>query len=214
MAADDFASPPAPKTANTGHISLCGHHQCPLSFEVSLASPSLAADAAFVTYLTNLINTAYRSSEAEFWQPGKFTRCSAAELSSYIQSSQIVVAWQCGSSHTDPADLVGCVRLQMLDGSTAACGMLVCDPAARGTGVGRGLVTFAEEWAKGRGAEQMQVEVIVGDGWVHELKDRLAGWYERRGYQLLRVGEVRDEVPWLADILAKRARVKVFRKVL
>ncbi|KXX82706.1 Uncharacterized protein YxbD [Madurella mycetomatis] len=213
MAADGFASS-APETANTRHISPHSFHQSPPSFEVSFAPPTLAADAPFVTYLANLVKAVYASSEAEFWQPGKFTRCSAAELSSYIQSSQIALAWRPGSSRSDPANLMGCVRLHMLDGSTAACGMLVCDPAVRSSGVGRGLIEFAEEWARCQGAEQVQVEVIIGDGWVHAFKERLAEWYERRGYRLLRVGSVREEVPDLANILARRARVKVLRKVL
>lgn len=213
MAVDGSAIP-VRETANAKHISPHSLHQSPPSFEVSFAPPTLAADAPFVSYLTNLVNAAYASSEVEFWQPGKFTRCSAAELSSYIQSSQIALAWQRDSSRADLTNLVGCVRLHMLDGSTAACGMLVCDPAVRSSGVGRGLIEFAEEWARCQGAEQMQVEVIVGDGWVHAFKERLAEWYERRGYRLLRVGSVREEVPCLADILARRARVKVLRKVL
>lgn len=183
-------------------------------FEIAVAPPALAANAAFVTYLTNLINTAYLASEAEFWEPGKFTRCSAADVGRYIQSSEMALAWRAGSSHSDPADLVGCVRVQMLDGVTAGCGMLVCDPAFHGTGVGRALIEFAEEWARRRGAEQMQVEVIVGEGWVHALKERLARWYERRGYRLVRAGEVREELPWLADILARKAKIRVFRKAL
>ncbi|KAK4108817.1 hypothetical protein N656DRAFT_685931, partial [Canariomyces notabilis] len=177
-----------------------------------------ADDAVFVTYLTNLINAVYTRFEADFWQPGKFTRCSAAELRHYIQSSEIAVAWRRGSSHADPADVMGCVRLHMQvdddGGSIGACGMLVCDPSFQGTGVGRALVEFVEERARAQGAKQMQVEVIVGDGWVHEFKERLAAWYERRGYRLLRTAEVRDDLPWLADILAKKAKVRVFRKRL
>ena len=47
--------------------------------------------------------------------------------------------------------IVGAVRVQRLDTGEGELGMLVADPAHRGTGVGRELIRFAERWSRERG---------------------------------------------------------------
>jgi GNAT superfamily N-acetyltransferase len=182
--------------------------------DIAVAPPSLAENTAVLTYLTNLINTVYAKDEGEFWKEGLFSRCRPDDVHDFVLAGQLAIAWRQGSSQTDTADLMGCVRVQMLDHRTGEFGVLVCDPIFRGAGVGRDLLGFAEGWAKSQGAEVMQLEVLSPDGWEHASKARLMGWYERVGYVLVRVGEVAHEPPWLTSILVQPAKVRVYEKPL
>ncbi|KAK3381150.1 hypothetical protein B0H63DRAFT_523884 [Podospora didyma] len=186
--------------------------------DIAIAPLSLAENTTVLAYLTNLINTVYTKEEGEFWKEGLFSRCGPEDVRAYILAGQLAIAWRQGSTASqspDTADLMGCVRVQMMDQRRGEFGVLVCDPTFRGAGVGRDLLAFAEDWARSQGAEVMELEVLCPDGgWEHDGKARLVAWYERVGYVLVRVSEVKDEFPWLADILARPAKVRVYQKPL
>ena len=80
--------------------------------------------------------------------------------------------------------------------------------------MGRDLLKFAESWAKEKGAKKMQVELVVGDGWEHEEKVKLAGWYERAGYRNVKEVDLEEGIPELGPLLAKKAKYRVYHKEL
>lgn len=193
---------------------------------IACAPASLADDEAIVTRVTELINTVYAAEEAEFWKDG-FIRTSTDEIRQCIRAGELALAYRPGvgaeaaaacsspdSPVADPADIMGCVRFQLLDARTGEFGMLVCDAAARGSGIGRDLLQFAEKSVKERGAEIMRLELLVGDGWLHPLKERLGQWYERAGYKLVTTGSIRDSFPRLAPMIAEPSLFRVYEKVL
>jgi GNAT superfamily N-acetyltransferase len=197
-----------------------GSAQAPQQKSVNIAFPpqEAAQDDTLVTHITEFVNRIYYDSEASFWNPDS-ARTNTAEIRDYLRSGALALAWRpdCSyESHSDvAAELWGCIYIKLLPAEqTGEFGMLACEPKARGRGVGRDLLRFAEEDLKRRGAEQMRLELLQGDGWRHDFKDRLEAWYERAGYQLVAVEEVRKRWAALVPMLAKPAVMKVFHKKL
>lgn len=182
---------------------------------IAYAPAATAESETIVAHVTSLINTIYATDEAGFWNDG-FVRTSTGEIRECIRAGELALAWRPGSGgpHSDPADIMGCVRSRLLDARTGEFGLLVCDPAFRGSGVGRDLLRFAEESVKERGGSVMQLELLVGDGWTHPLKERLGQWYGRAGYKLVRTGSVEESFPRLAPLIAGPALFRVYEKVL
>ena len=80
--------------------------------------------------------------------------------------------------------IVGAVRVQRLDTGEGELGMLVADPAHRGTGVGRELIRFAERWSRERG-------LITSDSDAGPAA--LAAWV--RGHW-----EIENKLHWVRDV--------------
>ncbi|OIW25355.1 hypothetical protein CONLIGDRAFT_636408 [Coniochaeta ligniaria NRRL 30616] len=177
-----------------------------------------AQDDKLVKYITEVINRSYLETEADFWIPG-FERTNEDEIRDYLRSGALALAWRGDSSfeqHGDLSkDLLGCVKITMFpDEETGEFGMLACSAASRGIGVGRELLRFAEDEARRRGAKHMRLELLQGNGWRHDFKDRLEAWYGRSGYQLVRVEDVQKNWAFLKPLLAKPTVMKVFIKQL
>jgi GNAT superfamily N-acetyltransferase len=177
-----------------------------------------AQDDKLVKYITELVNRIYFETEASFWTP-EFERTNANEIRDYLRNRALALAWRGDSSfeqHGDlRKDLLGCVNVKMFpDEETGEFGMLACNSEARGIGVGRELLRFAEDEARRRGAKHMRLELLQGDGWKHDFKERIEGWYGRKGYQLVRVDDVEKNWASLVPLLAKPMVMKVFAKEL
>jgi GNAT superfamily N-acetyltransferase len=117
-----------------------------------------------------LVNAAYAAGEAALWQPGA-QRISADELRELIARGELAVARRDGA-------VVGCVRT-----TPGKLGLLAAAPSELGTGVGRALVAFAEDFSRARGAHAMQLELLVPRAGSHPFKERLHAWYDRLGYR-------------------------------
>lgn len=191
-------------------------------FSISFPPPDAAAnDDGLVEHITALINRVYLETEASFWTPG-FERTNTDEIRDHLRRGALALAWR-GSdgsfnehdSRNLETDLMGCISVKSFpEESVGEFGMLACDPAWRGAGVGRALVRFAEAEAARRGARRMRLELLQGDGWRHEFKDRLEAWYGREGYRLVAVEDVRAKWAVLAPRLARPTVMKVFVKEL
>lgn len=202
----------------------------PIKPDIVIAPRKLANDDHFVTSLTDLINQIYTDSERGFWNIDPFTRTNTSEVRDFITTGTLAIAWLPGSSQSSINELMGCGRVQLLtlapDARAPSCtnpdpetvvgqfGCLICHPQYRGSGVGRELLRFAESWAKGKGGQKMQVELVVGDGWDHEEKVKLAKWYERAGYRGVKEVDLWEGIPELGPLLARKARYRVYQKVL
>ncbi len=179
--------------------------------DIGIAPASLAEDAALVARLTAIINAAYQYEAGLFWDL-KWLRTDPDEVRALVRSGQLAVAWLEGSAQKEPAELVGCVQVKMVDTKTSEFGMLVCDASYRGTGIGRDLVQSAEDEAKQQGAEVMQLMLLYPDGWENESKVRLAKWYERVGYRLVRIEGVEDQLSHMAHLLTSQTVLRVYHK--
>jgi GNAT superfamily N-acetyltransferase len=87
-------------------------------------------------------------------------------------------------------------------------------PEHWGDGLGSEIVAAAEELVRSRGAEAMQLELLVPSGWVHPHKDRLRAWYTRLGYQVARTAPFEEIATHATSQLATRCEFLVFRKPL
>jgi ribosomal protein S18 acetylase RimI-like enzyme len=72
------------------------------------------------------------------------------------------------------SDLIGCVYLQK-QARKMYLGMLTVSPFVQAQGIGKKLMTAAEEFAKAQGCASMIMTVIT-------VRHELIQWYERRGY--------------------------------
>lgn len=173
---------------------------------VELVPATSAEDAQTVACIAELINCAYRVSEAGLWTEGTL-RTDDREVADLIRLGEIVSA-RSGDL------LVGAIRVHQLDADTAGLGMLAASASHRGQGIGTRLVDFAEHWALGRGLATMQLEVLMPRDWAHPSKTFLLSWYQRIGYEQLRSNSFGDEFPSLVPLLATPCDFVVFRKHL
>jgi ribosomal protein S18 acetylase RimI-like enzyme len=165
-----------------------------------------AADPRLVSEITDLVNEVYAAAEAGLWIDGA-ARTTTVEVQQMIAANEVAVA------RVDDR-VVGAVRIQQLDGSVGEFGMLVTHPAHRGEGVGRELVSFAEELSGRRGLATMQLEVLLPRGWSHPTKEVLKAWYTRLGYRPVRAGSMDESYPQLAPLLATPCDFAVYHKPL
>lgn len=79
--------------------------------------------------------------------------------------------------------LIGCVQVTDRDDGFAYLGLLSVSPSSQATGLGRQLITAAEDFARDQlGAKGMEMTVI-------QQRGELIAYYERRGYR--QTGETR-----------------------
>lgn len=174
--------------------------------EIDWLRPAAADDNDLVAALTDLINDVYAVAEDGLWVEGA-ARTSVAEMTELVRAGQFAVARAGGQ-------LVGCVRIQLLDDGAGEFGMLAVEPGRRGTGLGRELVRFAEHAAGEAGRDTMQLELLVPRDWTHPSKQFLATWYTRIGYVPTRNGAIEESYPHLAPLLATACDFVIYRKKL
>jgi GNAT superfamily N-acetyltransferase len=164
-----------------------------------------AADGA-VAEVTDLVNRVYAVAEEGLWRAGA-ARTTPAETEDYIRRGEIAVARLDGR-------IVGSVRIQRLDDGVGEFGMLAADPAHRGIGIGGRLIQFAERLIREDGRETMQLELLVPKAWTHPSKKFLHEWYTRLGYRIVRTGDIDEQYPALASLLATPCDFVIYHKKL
>jgi GNAT superfamily N-acetyltransferase len=163
-------------------------------------------EVSVVTELVRLINRAYAVGEAGLWK-AHVDRTDEREIADAIRAGQMLVA-------TAGDRIVGCLRTRALDARTSDLGLMGVDPDAWGGGIGRTLVSAAEELARSRGATTMRLELLVPRTGTHPDKERLREWYTRRGYTVVRRVPFEDYVPQAAPLLSAPGDILVFTKPL
>lgn len=176
------------------------------SVDIGMLPGAVAGDAKLTAELTDLINGVYAVAEKGLWVDGA-SRTTVERVKELVRAGQIAVARAAGQ-------IVGCLRIQFLDGGVGEFGMLAVIPCSRGTGVGRDLVRFAEQEAHRKRCDTMQLEVLVPRGWSHPSKEFLTDWYTRSGYKLVRIGAIEESYPELAPLLATPCDYMIYRKAL
>jgi GNAT superfamily N-acetyltransferase len=163
-------------------------------------------DPRIAPRLTEIVNLAYEEGEKGLWIDGA-ARTSMEEMVDLIGRGEIAAATMAGR-------VVGCVRVRRLAPRLAEFGMLAADPAQRGSGVGRALVRFAEDWARAEGIPVMQLELLVPVDGEHPVKEFLRTWYTRLGYRQISAGPLDQGYAELAAYLAVPGQMLRFHKEL
>ncbi|KAK0725266.1 hypothetical protein B0H67DRAFT_550873 [Lasiosphaeris hirsuta] len=193
----------------------------PEPVQIAIPDPSITADTALIARLTELVNIVYTGAEEGLFSPA-YRRTNEAELRQLLNDGVLALAWvgaptvsSTPAPSTIPASaLVGCVRITSLSPTHGDFGMLVCDPAFRGSGTGRDLVRFAEEACRAAGKTVMQCELLVSVEFSHPFKTRMQGWYERMGYRVVKNGDFGADYPHIAPHLITKTEYRVFEKGL
>jgi len=174
--------------------------------DVAIVPPADAADDALVARIAELVNRVYAEAEKGLWRDGA-DRTDAPGIAAMIHAGELAAARLDGQ-------LAGTVRIRRLDPGLAEFGMLVTSPEHRGIGIGRALIAFAEDWARQRGLNRMQLELLVPRTWTHPVKQFLRDWYTRIGYRQIRTGRLADAYPALQPQLATPCDFAIYHKDL
>jgi GNAT superfamily N-acetyltransferase len=174
--------------------------------QIGQLAPADADDPALTARLTDLINEVYQVAEKGLWLDDA-QRTTVTEVTALIRAGQIVVARLGG-------EVVATIRIQRLDAATGEFGQLAVASARHGSGLGRRLVDYAEQHSRSEGCTTMQLELLVPRGWTHPSKARLAQWYERLGYRVIRTGSIIEDFPHLAPLLATGCDFLIYHKDL
>lgn len=71
--------------------------------------------------------------------------------------------------------LSGCVWLEPLGDDVWYLGSLATEPAMQNSGLGKTILSAAEDWVRERGGKHVRMTVV-------NVRDTLIAWYVRRGY--------------------------------
>jgi GNAT superfamily N-acetyltransferase len=130
-----------------------------------------------------LINRAYRgtSSSAAWTTEAAYLsgdRTTEHLLRADLDAKPDASLFKWKDSRTGP--IQGCVWLEHLGNDIWYLGSLAIDPERQNSGLGRVLLSAAEQWMRERGATRVRMTVV-------NIRDTLISWYLRRGYR--RTGE-------------------------
>lgn len=139
--------------------------------------PILIAEEKDVTSLVALMDSAYRgesskhgwTSEADLFIGNK--RTDEATVSNLIRKPGAVFL----KFLNDEGLLEGCVFLQKKE-NRLYLGMFSVSPLVQGKGIGKKLLTAAEDYAKEQNCTSIFMTVIT-------VREKLIAWYERSGYK-------------------------------
>jgi GNAT superfamily N-acetyltransferase len=82
-----------------------------------------------------------------------------------------LLVWRTGG------EIQGCVWLEPLGDGCWYLGSLTVDPRLQAGGLGRKLLSGAEDWVARRGGREIKMTVV-------NVRESLLAWYSRRGYRL------------------------------
>ena len=139
----------------------------------------LPATYVDVDELATFVNNAYRgkSAEAGWASEAKVIagqRIDATVLAETLANGKTTLLLM--RDH-EKSPLAGCVSIEPTDDPLGwYLSMLAIDPQRQADGLGRTLLSYAEDYVKSRGARRVRITVI----W---LRHTLIDWYERRGYR-------------------------------
>jgi ribosomal protein S18 acetylase RimI-like enzyme len=82
-----------------------------------------------------------------------------------------LLKWQ----DSERGPLLGCVWIEPLNNDMWYLGSLAADPTRQNSGLGKTLLSAAEQWARERGGKRIRMTVV-------SIRQALIAWYLRRGY--------------------------------
>ncbi|KFA67247.1 hypothetical protein S40285_06720 [Stachybotrys chlorohalonatus IBT 40285] len=202
-----------PATTLTPTIESPTPHREPVTIAVPPASA--AQDAQLVSRLTSIVNRVFAVTASNLFTEG-FQRTSAEEVAQLIRNGELAVASVAG----DPAapdelrKVIGCVSIKVLTPKSGRLGMLALDTAYQGGGTGRELANFAENLCRQKGCSVMHVEALIPTTFEDPFRMRLASWYLRLGYRLVKKGNFCEDYPEIAGMLSGPTDYMMYEKSL
>lgn len=127
--------------------------------------------------IVGLLNSAYRGTSSRAgWTTeadliGGDVRTDESDVGSVMEKQGSVFLLLCDETGLT----VGCVNLQ-LQPTAVYLGMFAVEPKLQGHGLGRQLLTAAEQWA----LEHDRNRIVM---WVISLRATLIAWYQRLGFK-------------------------------
>lgn len=173
--------------------------------DIEMVPADRASDAQLVATIHDLVNTAYSTTERGLWVRD-IPRVTPEDVAEAISNGRTAIALQDGR-------LAGTVRTRLLDASTGWLGVLAVDLDAAGSGLGRQLVTFAEQRSAALGASTMRLEMLM-PALNHPHTGRLADWYGRLGYREVERRSLADFDPGAMSYWVAPCGVAVMHKPL
>lgn len=124
--------------------------------------------------IASLVNSAYRGDHAKKgWTTEADlidgTRTDAAALADVIKKPGTTIL-----KYEQDGKIIGCVELKIVDGRLYL-GMLTVEPSIQGGGIGKKMLTAAEDFGKAEGCRSVYMTVIT-------IRQELIDWYKRHGY--------------------------------
>ena len=137
-----------------------------------------------VETITTMINDVYRVGEKGILidtGANPFHRVTKDEiLDMIIQGKMLVLA-----EDSFKQDIVGCIKMDLLDDNIGEWGCLAVTVANQSKGYGNALVSAIEtHMQEAYGCKMAQLELLAPTHWKHEHKERLRLWYQRMGYEM------------------------------
>lgn len=138
------------------------------------------ANLSDTTYLTKLINSAYRgessqkgwTTEANLLDGQRIDEEMLNEILINPDSTILLL-----ESH-ESQNIVACVHLKRIDSNKAYLGLLTVNPMIQNKGYGRILLDHSEAWVKNHWQSTLLVMTVIS------TRSELIEWYQRRGYLL------------------------------
>lgn len=116
---------------------------------------------------------------------------------------------------------VACAKLRLLpepstpaEGLLSELGMLTVDMQWQHKRIGHHLMQFAEHVAMLRGAQFMELQLLLPKTWVHKNKEFLKKWYSRRGFAKVAERDFIKDFPRVKDVLACDVDYWIYHKRL
>ncbi|KAI9163948.1 hypothetical protein HJFPF1_05582 [Paramyrothecium foliicola] len=193
------------------------------AIQISIPPPSVAEDESLVSVVRDIVNAVYHETEGDLFVPG-YQRTKSPQVATLIRKGQLALAYlddrdsQSHASSTEApitaANIVGCVCIKRTSERLGEFGMLALDIDYRGGGTGRRMAQFAEDHCRAMGCSSVQIEILVPTTFEHAFKARLFDWYQRMGYEVVRLGNFGDDWPELAAQLAGPTDYRILEKKL
>ncbi|KAJ4308057.1 hypothetical protein N0V84_012324 [Fusarium piperis] len=170
-----------------------GANESRVAVVIKIPPSSHADDESFSATVASIVNTAYTEAEQDIFLPN-YQRTSPTEIAQFVRNGQLAVAYLEDCGHP-----IGCVCIKLLGPGRGEFGMLALDAKHQGAG---------------NGCTIMQLEVLVPTTFHHAGKERMQAWYQRLGYQVIKLGRFDEDYPELAKILSGPTDYKIFEKKL
>ena len=135
----------------------------------------------------NILIHAYKVTEREIWGEN-YVRIEVEEYKELIEKKIVFTAKL-------DNEAVGTILLLNNGNKTFSFGLLAVDFAKKGMGIGRKLIEAAENEAIRQGANRMVLEILKPENQYVAVKQQLAEWYERLGYNHFKTASFIDLKP-------------------
>jgi GNAT superfamily N-acetyltransferase len=127
--------------------------------------------------IVTLMNRAYRGTDKAGWSTQE------AYLSGDRITEEVLRADLLAKPHAsllkwqdrEGGPLLGCVWIEPLKDGVWYLGSLATDPTLQNSGLGKTMLSAAEQWVREHGGKRIRMNVV-------NVRDALIAWYLRRGY--------------------------------